>query len=114
MLESCLRSAGLIPSGPAWDIAAKGAPYPGLVPYDGGYSTVFFGRGLAVAEALREIRAAAQRELPALFIVSPRGTVVEQLACKHAFISCKVFRRLALHAIVCRGSDSAREDRDNR
>ena len=74
VLESCLRSAGLIPSGPAWDIAAKGAPYPGLVPYDGGYSTVFFGRGLAVAEALREIRAAAQRELPALFIVGPSGS----------------------------------------
>ena len=74
VLEFCLRSAGLIPSGPAWDIAAKGAPYPGLVPYDGGYSTVFFGRGLAVAEALREIRAAAQRELPALFIVGPSGS----------------------------------------
>jgi len=74
VLENFLRVEGLVPAGPAWDVVKKGSPYPGLVPYDDAYSTVFFGRGLAVAEALRDIRAAAQRELPALFIVGPSGS----------------------------------------
>jgi WD40 repeat protein len=74
VLEDYLRAEGLVPSGPAWDIDKKGSPYPGLVPYDDAYSTVFFGRGLAHAETLREIRAAAGRELPALFIVGPSGS----------------------------------------
>jgi hypothetical protein len=49
-----------------------------------------------------------------LFIVRPGGTVVEQLACEHAFIGREVFRRLALHAVVRRGRDAARQDRDDR
>lgn len=74
VLETCLVNAQLIPSGPAWDVASRGSPYPGLIPYDHAYSAVFFGRGLAIAEALHELKIAAAREMPALFVVGPSGS----------------------------------------
>src|SRR5262249_40382212 len=74
LLEAHLREARLIPSGAAWDIATKGSPYPGLLPYDQEHSNVFFGRALAVVGALEELKAAAAREMPALFIVGPSGS----------------------------------------
>lgn len=80
LLEAYLREAGLIPSGPAWDVATKGSPYPGLLPYDRDHSNVFFGRALAVAGALEELKAAAARETPALFIVGPSGSGKSSLA----------------------------------
>lgn len=80
LLEHYLRKKSLIPAGLAWDIEAKGSPYPGLLPYDGEYSEVFFGRALAVAAAMEELRAAASREAPVLLIVGPSGSGKSSLA----------------------------------
>ena len=74
LLEEHLRVAELIPSGVAWDIRTKGSPYPGLVPYDSTYKTVFFGRALATANAIDELKIAANRESPVLLIVGPSGS----------------------------------------
>ena len=74
LLEEYLREAGHIPSGVAWDVRTKGSPYPGLVPYDSTYRAVFFGRALATANALEELRAAADRSAPVLLIVGPSGS----------------------------------------
>jgi energy-coupling factor transporter ATP-binding protein EcfA2 len=74
LLEGHLREAGLIPSGTAWDIATKDSPYPGLVAYDGAYRSVFFGRALAIANAVEEMNVAAGRGAPLLLIVGPSGS----------------------------------------
>ena len=80
LLERYLREKGLIPAGLAWDIEAKGSPYPGLLPYEGAYSAVFFGRTLAIAAAMEDLRAAALRETPVLLIVGPSGSGKSSLA----------------------------------
>ena len=74
LLEGHLRETGLIPSGVAWDIRTKGSPYPGLVPYDDTYKAVFFGRALATANAIEELKIAAGREAPLLLVVGPSGS----------------------------------------
>jgi hypothetical protein len=79
-LEDCLvgwlEEKGHIPSGPVWDIATRGSPYPGLVAYDRDRSPVFFGRQLAAEQARDELLAAAAREggLPALFVIGASGS----------------------------------------
>jgi WD40 repeat protein len=80
LLEKFLRDRKLIPDGAAWDIATKGSPYPGLLPYDRHFETVFFGRNLAIAAALEDLQAAAKRGTPALFIVGPSGSGKSSLA----------------------------------
>lgn len=80
LLEEHLREAGLIPSGAAWDIETKGSPFPGLVPYDQTYQTVFFGRALATANAMDELKFAADRSAPVLLIVGPSGSGKSSLA----------------------------------
>src|SRR6202035_3626900 len=76
------QKAGLIPRGPVWDIAVQGSPYPGLSPYDSDRRTVFFGRALAIRDALDELLPAARREngLPVLFIIGPSGCGKSSLA----------------------------------
>lgn len=74
LIEDFLRRKGYIPSGPVWDVATLGSPYPGLVAYDGKYSVAFFGRTLAIADALEELRAAADGGTPALFVVGASGS----------------------------------------
>jgi WD40 repeat protein/ABC-type iron transport system FetAB ATPase subunit len=80
LLEKSLRDGALIPAGPAWDIDAKGSPYPGLVPYDASNSAVFFGRALAAASAIDELNAAAKRGTPAIFVIGPSGSGKSSLA----------------------------------
>ena len=80
LIESYLREKGLIPAGPAWDIDARGSPFPGLLPYDSEYAEVFFGRSLAAAAALEELKAAAGRETPVVFVVGPSGSGKSSLA----------------------------------
>jgi WD40 repeat protein len=80
LVEDHLRKEGLIPTGAAWDIRSKGSPYPGLLPYDSSYASVFFGRSLAIAEALTEIKEAAGRDAPVLLIVGPSGSGKSSLA----------------------------------
>jgi WD40 repeat protein/energy-coupling factor transporter ATP-binding protein EcfA2 len=74
LLEDHLRKAKLIPSGMAWDVRTKGSPYPGLVPYDSTYKAVFFGRALATANAVEELKIAAGREAPVLLVIGPSGS----------------------------------------
>ena len=74
LIEKFLREGGYIPEGPAWDIQARGSPFPGLVPYEGELREVFFGRALAVAGALEDLVAAHRRGCPALFILGPSGS----------------------------------------
>jgi WD40 repeat protein len=84
MLESTLtdflKEGGFIPDGPSWNIDQKGSPYPGLYHYDSHYGSVFFGRSLAVAAALKHFKAVAQRALPALFIIGASGSGKSSLA----------------------------------
>jgi WD40 repeat protein len=80
VLEDYLRDKHLIPDGAAWDVKTRGSPYPGLVAYDEAHSDVFFGRSLATAAALDDLREAAKRERPALFIVGPSGSGKSSLA----------------------------------
>jgi hypothetical protein len=71
-----LRQKGHIPSGPVWDIATQGTPYPGLLAYDRDRASVFFGRRLAVEQAYEELLSANQREkgLLTLFVIGASGS----------------------------------------
>jgi hypothetical protein len=80
LLANHLREQGLIPAGPAWDIHTKGSPYPGLVRYGLEYAPVYCGRGLAISGALEDLNRAADREMPALFVVGPSGPGKSSLA----------------------------------
>lgn len=74
LLEAHLRAQNLIPAGPAWDIRAKGSPYPGLIRYGLEHAPVYFGRSLTVTEGLEELLKASDRDMPALFVVGPSGS----------------------------------------
>jgi WD40 repeat protein len=80
IVETYLVSRSLIPTGPVWDIAAKGSPFPGLVPYEFEHRQVFFGRSLAIVEAKDELTAVAKRGIPFLLIVGPSGSGKSSLA----------------------------------
>ncbi|NLH82509.1 MAG: DUF4062 domain-containing protein, partial [Phyllobacteriaceae bacterium] len=59
-VEDCLRQwlarRGFPPESVKWDRARLGSPYPGLDAFDEGRRTVFFGRRVAIEQALRRIR----------------------------------------------------------
>jgi hypothetical protein len=57
-LVAWLQQKLYIPSGPVWDVATLGSPYPGLVAYDRDRTPVFFGRQLAIDQARDELLAA--------------------------------------------------------
>jgi WD40 repeat protein len=82
LLVDQLRAKGLIPTGPAWDIAVQGSPYPGLEPYDRDRRAVFFGRELATRDAVDELvaKASVAPGLQALFIIGPSGSGKSSLA----------------------------------
>lgn len=74
LLQRFLRKGGFVPAGAAWDIEGKGSPYPGLVPYEGAYTDVFFGRALSIAAAMDDLSTSAKHALPVLFVVGPSGS----------------------------------------
>jgi WD40 repeat protein len=76
LLIDRLRVGSLIPTGPVWDIAGRGSPYPGLEPYDRDRRAVFFGRELAIRDACDELvaKAAVALGLPTLFVIGPSGS----------------------------------------
>lgn len=80
IIETYLVERELIPTGPIWDIASKGSPFPGLVPYDWEHRQVFFGRALAIIEAKDELTVAAKRGVPFVLIVGPSGSGKSSLA----------------------------------
>jgi tetratricopeptide (TPR) repeat protein len=76
LLVAQLQQRELIPSGAVWDTDVRGSPFPGLEPYDRDRRSVFFGRDLAVQDALDDLKEAAGRlsGLPALFVIGPSGS----------------------------------------
>src|SRR5262249_22579606 len=75
LLVDRLQQKALVPHGPVWDTSIRGTPYPGLEPYDRDRRSVFFGRDLAIRDALENLHEAANRDggLPALFVIGPSG-----------------------------------------
>ena len=59
-VEDCLRQwlerHGFPPRAASWDRRRLGSPYPGLAAFDAARRSVFFGRSVAVEQALRRLR----------------------------------------------------------
>ena len=51
----------------------RGSPFPGLVAYDQAHADVYFGRSRKVANAIGQLKQAAERGFPVLFIMGPSG-----------------------------------------
>ena len=73
-IQDWLRKQQLIPSGPSWNIARDGSPYPGLVAYDARHSRVFKGRDASIKRALALLRRRAARGAWSFFVVGPSGS----------------------------------------
>ena len=79
LLRQWLESHGLLGPRRTWP-KEKGAPFPGLAPFEIEQAAVFFGRGRAIDEARRRLVAAAERGTPFLLIVGASGTGKSSLA----------------------------------
>jgi hypothetical protein len=79
LLRQWLESNGLLGPRLTWP-EEKGAPFPGLAPFEAEQAAVFFGRGRAIDEARRRVVAAAERGTPFLLIVGASGTGKSSLA----------------------------------
>ena len=59
-VEDCLRQwlarRGFLAQGPVWDRILHGSPFPGLSAFDADRGTVFFGRDLAITQAIERLR----------------------------------------------------------
>ena len=72
LLRQWLNSHGLLGPRLAWP-KEKGAPFPGLAPFEAEHAAVFFGRDRATDEARRRLVEAADRKSPFLLIVGASG-----------------------------------------
>jgi tetratricopeptide (TPR) repeat protein len=79
LLRQWLESNGLLGPRLTWP-KEKGAPFPGLAPFEAEHAAVFFGRGRAIDEARRRLVAAAERGTPFLLIVGASGAGKSSLA----------------------------------
>src|SRR6516225_5578856 len=79
LLRQWLESNGLLGPRLTWP-KEKGAPFPGLAPFEAEHAAVFFGRGRAIDEARRRVVAAAERGTPFLLIVGASGAGKSSLA----------------------------------
>ena len=72
-LEACLRQwlerRGVVARGPVWDRKLKGSPFRGLLAFEEGHSSVFFGREGAIARAIAKLRQA-----PFLLVIGASGS----------------------------------------
>ena len=72
-LEACLRQwlerRGAVARGPVWDRKLKGSPFRGLLSFEEGHSSVFFGREGAIARAIAKLRHA-----PFLLVIGASGS----------------------------------------
>ena len=82
-VEDCLcqwlAQHGFLAHGPVWDRVARGSPFPGLSAFEADRGSVFFGRDLAIAQALARLRQAAvahedARRVPFLLVVGASGS----------------------------------------
>ncbi len=80
-INDWLDTTGLVPKGPIWDMA-KDTPYPGLRAYDSNRAGVFFGRDLAIGEAIGLLLQNINREYrrPVLLIIGASGSGKSSLA----------------------------------
>ena len=78
-VEDCLRQwlarRGFVTQGLVWD-RLRGSPFPGLSAFEADRGRVFFGRDLAVAQAVERLRDAAadSKRLPFLLIIGASGS----------------------------------------
>ncbi|MGP8267730.1 MAG: tetratricopeptide repeat protein [Beijerinckiaceae bacterium] len=79
-LEDCLRQwlarRGCVPQGPMWDRVLNGSPFPGLAAFEANRGSVFFGRDLAIAQALERLREAGcgGKRVPFLLVIGASGS----------------------------------------
>ncbi len=80
-VEDCLRQwlarRGYVAQGPLWDRALNGSPFPGLSAFDAERGMVFFGRDLAIAQAVERLRQAGKPDderTPFLLIIGASGS----------------------------------------
>ena len=79
-LEDCLRQwlarRGFLTQGPVWDRVLRGSPFPGLSAFEANRGSVFFGRDLAIAQAVDRLRqaGAAKDCMPFLLLIGASGS----------------------------------------
>jgi tetratricopeptide (TPR) repeat protein len=65
-VEDCLRQwlarRGFLAQGAVWDRALKGSPFPGLSAFEAERGMVFFGRDLAITQAIERLRLAGAEQ----------------------------------------------------
>lgn len=78
-VDDCLRQwlarRGYLSQGLVWD-RSRGSPFPGLSAFEADRGRVFFGRDLAIAQAVNRLREAGAdpRRLPFLLVIGPSGS----------------------------------------
>ena len=78
-LDDCLRQwlarRGYLSQGLVWD-RLRGSPFPGLSAFEADRGRVFFGRDLAIAQAVNRLREAGAdpKRLPFLLVIGPSGS----------------------------------------
>jgi tetratricopeptide (TPR) repeat protein len=118
-IEDCLRQwlarRGFVAKGATWDRARLGSPYPGLAAFDETRQGVFFGRSLAVDQAIRRLREIEASEAeasraPFLLLIGASGSgkssllragLAPRLVLPGVFPEVDLWRR----AIVVPGAD---------
>jgi WD40 repeat protein len=79
LLRRWLEKRALLGPRIAWS-KEKGAPFPGLAPFEAEHAAVFFGRNRVIDEARRQLAGAAERGWPFLLIVGASGSGKSSLA----------------------------------
>ena len=99
-IDDCLRQwlsrRGFLAQGPVWDRLRQGSPFPGLSAFEADRGSVFFGRDLAIAQAIDRLRQAGaaggrKRAVPAGYrserfgqiVVTSRRTAAAAYAAGH-------------------------------
>ena len=77
-VEDCLRQwlaqRGYLAQGPVWDRVLLGSPFPGLAAFDANRGAVFFGRDMAIGQAVARLREAeAPGRAPFLMVLGASG-----------------------------------------
>jgi tetratricopeptide (TPR) repeat protein len=78
-VEDCLRQwlaqRGFLAQGPVWDRVLHGSPFPGLAAFDSDRGRVFFGRDMAIGQAMDRLSTAErQGRLPFLLLIGASGS----------------------------------------
>jgi eukaryotic-like serine/threonine-protein kinase len=78
-VEDCLRQwltqRGFLAQGPVWDRVLHGSPFPGLAAFDADRGRVFFGRDMAIGQALDRLRDAERTgRAPFLLVIGASGS----------------------------------------